>query len=158
MIRIVKKDEWDVKKELEKANFFEVEESKVSVIINDDIVVGFLYYSLDIENLEINLHVIEILEEFQRNGYGRDTVIELFKKYPTIKNIKGLSHPDAVAFWAKIGADFFDTCEECDYTACTEHPDFDESDWDDDEIGLGRCDDYSEDNFMLNRNYIIKKK
>lgn len=78
--------------------------------------------------------------------------LNYLKKYPNIKYIKGLSHPEATGFWCSIGADFYDSCEDCNYDACTEHPDFDEDEWDDEDIGYGPCDDYSEDNFTLSRN------
>lgn len=156
MVKILKKNASDVRREIEKLEMFGVaKDSMVNVIFNDDTIVGFIYYSFNLEDSEIAIDVIEILKEFRGKSYGKEAIKQLFKIHPGIKKIKGLSNPDAVGFWAKMGADFTYSCEECSYDACTEHPEFDKSKWDENDIALGRCDDYSEDNFILYRDTLL---
>lgn len=157
MIKIEKRNTSDVQKELAETHLFEGFKSTVDVILKDNTIVGFIDYSFYLVDSTIEINLIEILEEHQHNGYGKETISELFKKHPNIKYIKGLSHPEATGFWCSIGADFRDTCEDCDYDACTHHPNFNEDEWDGEYIGYGTCDDYSEDNFLLYRMDVLQQ-
>ena len=158
MISIVKEEIGNVKEKIERTHFFHINMNTiVNAILKDNEVVGFVDYYIDTTRSEIYLDVIEILDEFQNKGYGREVVNLLFKKYPDINKIVGLSHPNAVSFWNNLGAEFFDTCKYCNYNGCTNHPRFDESSWSKDSISEGICDDYSEYNFELHRDMFLSK-
>lgn len=158
MIDIVKEEIGNVKEKIERTELFCIGmNTMVYTILNDNEVVGFVDYWIDTIASEIYLDVIEILDEFQNKGYGRETVNLLFKKYPDINKIVGLSHPNAVSFWNNLGVEFFDTCKCCSYNGCTNHPRFDENSWSKDSISEGICDDYSEYNFKLHRDMFLTK-
>lgn len=82
MIKIKKRNTSDVQKELAETNLFEAFQSTVDVILEDNTIVGFIDYEFCLEDSTIKVSLIEILEEYQNKGYGKDAISELFKKIP----------------------------------------------------------------------------
>ena len=94
---------------------------------------------------------LEILPNYQNQGYGT-AVLELLKQAnPELKTIKGLSCLAAVSFWEKQGAEFEETCVTCSYEECPFHPAYTKPEFDeeDETACTDYCEDYSEYHFTL---------
>lgn len=119
-------------------------EGKVGVIRDMDCIVGF--YTVEIDEPSIKLNEVEIIEECQGIGYGKMFIKALFDKYPSCNEIVGISLEDSEAFYAVIGANMFESCEECSYDVCNHHPDNLDGVQE-----MEKCDEYSSYEFRLKR-------
>lgn len=121
------------------------------VIRNENnIIIGF--FEINIDNTELELETIEILEDYQSQGYGTQFLDLLFERYPSINEIKGLSKEEAVDFYANYGAEFHETCSDCDCEECQFHPGNFSDDYESEDEET--CDNYSEYNFIIKRKNI----
>lgn len=119
--------------------------NNVGVIRNEEgKVVGFydFYFSSDDT---IKLQEIEIVFDLQGQGYGAEFIKELFRKNPEITQISGQATEGSVGFYERLGAWFYTSCFNCSSIDCSCHPDKK------DKRSGETCDDYSENNFTLER-------
>lgn len=120
--------------------------SNAGVIRDKDIIVGF--FTIGIDEPEIDLQELEIVEEYKGQGYGINFIEALFLKYPDCNEITGKALEDSASFYANLKAEFTDTCSTCPVTSCYYSPLCDE-DIDDYEAEL--CDDYSDNIFKITK-------
>lgn len=123
-------------------------DGNVGVIRNDsDEIVGFC--TINIDGPVIELSEIEIIDEQRGKGYGRQAVMELFRKYPECDIIEGKSLEDAVSFYAGFeDVTWSSTCEDCSVLDCCHNPKYEGNE---DDLEADACDEYSNNIFQIRR-------
>ncbi len=66
-------------------------------------IIGWFEY-ISLSNNILVIHDITVFTPFRKRGHGRRFVYELFKKYPNVNQIFGLSSSQSIGFWKAIGA------------------------------------------------------
>lgn len=118
--------------------------NRCGVIRENETVVGF--YNFYIDGPELHLQELEILMEYQGNGYGTEFIKLLFEHHPEVSVITGQATEESTGFYITLGAEWNDTCTDCAYTDCAKHPQSTGTDHEGDV-----CANYSENMFTIYR-------
>lgn len=79
--------------------------------------VGF--FTVSVDGATINLSELEIIADYQEQGYGREFLNALFDRYSTCYEIVGTSLASSTGFYKSVGAEVFDTCRDCKTDDCS---------------------------------------
>lgn len=124
--------------------------SKCGVIREYENVIGF--FNLSDDGFEIELHELEILEDYKGKDYGKLFIKTIFENYPGCEEIVGKAINNSTGFYAQIGADIEDACDGCIMDNCPNSPCFSEvSDFD-----YNDCDDFSSHLFTLKKDMFFE--
>ena len=120
-------------------------------VMRDDngIIVGF-YTMMNATNDSAELSMLEVLDEHRRQGYATKAIQNMFEKNEHIQEIHGFATDEAIDFYLSLGAEFHETCENCEFTECkrhTENPQYDDS--------ARHCDGWHEYEFSLSRDSVL---